>query len=170
MQRRFLYSYMTILTVGVILLLTGYSFSLKPLNYLFIVSIVFYPVVRFFLSGISLWLKVVTSLLVLFLIGVIGSYALPFLAFASSDVKFVEKWHVKGYRIVLERRLDWAGPSYYRYELHRTRLFGLLDKTIGYAYAGTEVDTSCKIKFSETNSISYSIEFDKCQNSINKAN
>jgi len=170
MTFRFIYFYFALITIAVILLLTGYSFSWNSINYLLISIIIIYPIIKFYQTSIARWVKITMIVLLFSLIGLIVYYVLPFLAFASGDVKIIEKWQTKGYTMVLERRLDWAGPSYYKFVLHQEKLFGLFNKKIGDKSPETGVDFTCNITFSKTDFRNFSIEYDTCKNTIKVSN
>jgi hypothetical protein len=169
-SKKLLLSYLTVCIIGIVFLLTGYSFTIDILDYTIIGIIILYPIGRFFLSRISIKIKVITALAAIIGICFIAWKVMVFIAFSTAGEKRkVQEWNVDGYRIVLTKRLDWAGPPYYRYDLSRTRVFGLITKTLAYSYPGTELTDSCTIHFKEDFDYGESLfEFDKCSGNIRK--
>src|SRR5436189_5733462 len=85
LQKGIFYSYILILVLGIVLLITGYSFSWKPLNSFLITVTIVYPVVKFFLSPVFAWIKLVLTILAIIVIGVLGYRVLLTLAFTSGE-------------------------------------------------------------------------------------
>lgn len=169
MRKKILISYICVLVFGIFLLLTGYSFNWRFLNFLLIIVVVLYPIILFLISSIGISFKILAVAMVLGIGGLIRHLVLPFMAFSSNEVTLVEKWYADGYIITLTENLGWSGPPHFKYELSQSRFFYSVHKSIGYAYAGTTLDSSCVVKFSEldTKAVSY-IQFDKCLNTIAK--
>jgi hypothetical protein len=168
-RRAIIISYLVILFIGLLLLITGYSFTSKILNGFMLGIIMIYPTFRFFYSKIPAWAKVSTSFVVLVFL-VLTCWNLPVLiAFSNESKHPLQTWTLGGKKVVLERKQGWAGPPYLQYSLRDFRILGLFVKTIAHGYPDSESNESCKIELDgETDSGMKAYEFDKCNNELTR--
>lgn len=66
--------------------------------------------------------------------------------FASCSLGLSQKWSVKqwdiqGYKVIYMRKLDWAGPHYYQYDVYKNGRF--------ISFAQQDSNDSCKLGFEE---------------------
>ena len=165
----FLAGYILLCLTGILFTLTGYSFTLDVLDYVLWGIILLFPIVQFFRSGIPGWIKLITVLLVFIAAIFLGEGILVAIAFGREESHTVQKWKLNGYSVTLSKRQGWAGPFYYRYDLAKNRLFGLINKTVAESYPGMELPGSCKIEFQkDIYNDKILFEFDHCQQRITK--
>jgi len=163
-------SYFSILLTGMLLLLTGYSFSSKVLNIATIAIIIIYPIIRFSSSRIRLWIKISISLFVVLFL-VFALWDLPVLiAFAREKEQTIQTWNLGEKKVYLVQRQGWAGPSYREYDLKDFKIFGLIVKTIAYAYPSSLSNDVCKVEFNSDNHSAKPIYvFDACNGKLTHA-
>lgn len=105
---------------------------------------------RIVLSGI--WLFLVLGLFILEQL---------LLAFSVGKTRVISIWRCGSYQVVYKSRLDWAGSCYYRYDLSRVALNGLLRKKITTFYPNGEQKESCIINFPKKE-----FALNKCTNTL----
>ncbi len=153
---------------GLTLLLTGYSFTWDILDYLTIAIIAVFPVVKFFSVLKPTWVKVTVSVFSLIGICIAGYYIIIYVAFyTAGDKEKMQNWSVDNFDIELTHRQDWAGPTYYRYDLKRTIIFGIFEKTLAQNYPGTNLSDTCIVDFKKFYNYGDPVyTFDKCEQTI----
>lgn len=116
-------------------LLTGYSFSFRPLNFLLLIIIVFYPIFKFIRSGIKKSLKIYLGLFLIISAIVIGWNVPVILTFGNeSTLRNIQEWNVGNYKISLTEKQGWSGGPYLRYDLIRYRFFRIVKRTIAVGH------------------------------------
>jgi predicted PurR-regulated permease PerM len=169
-KRIILIIYVILLLVGLILILTGYSFSFHPLNILLFLAIISYPIVRFIRSSIYFWIKLILGLLLIITAILFGNSILYVLAFKESTIRNVQNWDIGNYQISLNEKQGWAGPPYLQYDLKRYHFFRLINKKIASGQSSENSIDPCKINFSkDLYSTKYIFQFDKCDLVLEKA-
>ena len=141
------YFFYGLLVSGVLLLITGYSFSWDFLNYFLATLIVLYPIVRFFMSPLSIGSKIVISIFCLLVIG-IGLYGYAFARAFGEHEENIRSWKAPGYAMILKSKIGWAGPPYKEYDLYRRPLLGIIEKNISSEYHDPDKEDPCMIRFS----------------------
>jgi hypothetical protein len=157
--------YLGLLLLTLVFILTGYSFTFKPLNILLLLLVIVYPIVLLFRSSIKTWLKILAGLSIISLVILVCSGIVTAIAFGGSKLRTIEKWRINNYKIVLTERQDWVGPAYKQYQLWRYRVFGLVNKSIGVGSENRENPCLINIK-EEYNSNTILFKFDKCQSTL----
>ena len=166
LKRNKLVIYLGLIVLALVFILTGYSFSFKPLDILLLIVIIVYPIVLLIRSSIKTWLKFVTCLFIIALMIVVGANIVTAIAFGGSTHRTIQKWRIGRYKISLDERQDWVGPAYKQYKLWRYGFFGLVNKNIGI---GSENSESCVVKIKDDyNSLTVLFKFDKCQSTLEK--
>lgn len=160
-------SFFFLLSAGLILFVTGYSFTNNVINIVITVVIILYPVALFLSSQIRWWLKIVITLTSLILI-VLALWNLPVaIAFSRETKQTIQTWKIGSKQVLLERRQGWAGPSYLKYQLKDFRMFGLIVKTIASGYPNSADNDGCKVKLAvEDYSNTPIYEFNSCEKTL----
>ncbi len=167
-RNSFLIIYYTCVAAFVVLKISGYSFRVTILN-TFLLAIVFsYPVIKFFLAPSAAWLKLVFVILLFGGFLLIKNTLFSLLAFSNEEKELVQEWKFQKSKIILTKRLGWAGPPYFRYDLIRFKLFNTLEKSIAFGYVPDHGVDSCIISFSEGEKYKEKFVFDKCKKNLYK--
>ena len=146
-----------IVVFELILGITNYSFSNNSLNYA-LITLVVLGVFYFFLTlGIPLWLKILTMIVTLGGIGYLGFWAAILVSLATEDVEVINKWNYDNYEISLTSRQGFSGPTYYRYDIHKPALFGLVYKGLDKVMVHYDSLKNCIVDFPRVH-----MTFDKC--------
>jgi hypothetical protein len=170
-KNKILTSYLAVCAIGLLLLLTGYSFTFDLLNYLFAGIIIIYPVVQFFRSGLKTWMKVFISLGIVTCIVLIANSFFIAVAFGSEHKELVRDWQLGAYKVELNRKQGWAGPPYREYDLIRFRFFGMLKKDVAFGYPDHLLTDSCQvIELAKEHYESPVFEFDECKQELHRTN
>jgi hypothetical protein len=147
-KRKILIGYILVASLGLILLFTGYSFRWDILDYLTIGIIVLYPIIKVFQFLKTTWLFV--PVVVFSIIGLCfaGYYIILIGAFyTAGDKKEIQTWTLDNYKIELTYRQDWSGPAYFRYDLKRTSILNIFEKTLARSYPGSMLQDTCLVDF-----------------------
>lgn len=162
--------YLVLLLLGLSFCITGYSFTYASLDFLLVLLIISYPVIKFIRAAIRIWLKILIGA------GIIISFIMIFwnvpvaLAYGREATIFrIREWNVDDYRVTLSQKQGWAGGPYLQYDLVRYRLLGLANKTIaiGHPYSG-EKDYCSVILKEDYYSDKILFEFDTCNKMLQK--
>lgn len=160
--------YCIIVAAFLVLKISGYSFRNSILNTSLLILVFSYPTIRFFLEPFATWLKLIIVILLLGCVLLVKRAVSSFLAFSNEKKELVQEWKFQQSKIILTKRLGWAGPPYYRYDLIKMKLCNTLEKSIAYGYVSGHKADSCLINFTEGEEYKERFVFDKCKISLYK--
>lgn len=160
--------YCIIVAAFLVLKISGYSFRVTILNTFLLILVFSYPTIRFFLEPFAAWLKLVIVILLLGCVLLIKNTVFSLLAFGNEKKELVQEWKFRKSKIILTKRLGWAGPPYFRYDLIRLKLFNTLEKSIAFGYVPDHGADSCVINFTEGEEYKERFVFDKCKKNLYK--
>ena len=150
---------LSFLAIKVILLGIDYSFTNNILNKGISLLIAIGIIYLFSTLNIWTWLKIAVGVILLGGVGYLGFWLFVLSAMASEEVRVIEKSKIQNYEIRLTSRLGFAGPTYYRYDIDKLALFGIIYKDIDQVTVN-EID-NCRIDFPRSE-----ISIDKCEKKI----
>lgn len=164
-------SFLILLVIGLIFLITGYTFTNNAFNVALIAVIIIYPIALLFFSQTQLWQKIVFSLIVSLLL-LLSLWNLPVIIAFSNETKHTIKfWKIGSKRVLLEKRQGWAGPPYLKYQLKDYKIFGMFVKTIASGYPSSTYTDECKVTLTVNDYSNKPIyEFDSCEKKLRSIN
>ena len=168
-KKNILLIYASVAALGLILLISGYSFSIDLFDYLLVGTLILTPVIFLIIYLKKMIVRIVVSLLFLFVFCFVAYIIMVGAAFSSTHQECIKTWKVKSYRIELTYRQAWAGPPYYQYDLKRVFLFGIFDKTIYQNNPGMALKDTCIIEFPEHGRRNTVYRFDQCKETLEKS-
>ena len=158
------YLLVILIIIEVVFGITNYSFTNDAIDYVILEAILILLTIGFFKLSISTSIKILTTIIGIIGIGLLGYWFYPMMAMAKEEIELINTWNADRYEIHLTKRIGFAGPPYYRYDIDKQILFGLLEKDIDERIVGAEEPVNCEIDFTRAN-----LSFDRCKNEFKNA-